>query len=91
MKHFHLFASLLLAVSVATFSTQASTPPRNSLNYSVLDGKTVKGDNKEEVKQSAPGHYAQAPARVEATNSNMNSSPIKLGQNKPKQTLNQIV
>ena len=55
MKHFHLFASLLLAVSVATFSTQASTPPRNGLNYSVLDGKTVKGDNKEEVKQSAPG------------------------------------
>ena len=41
------------------------------MNYSVLDGKTVKGDNKEEVKQSAPGHYAQAPARVEATNSNM--------------------
>ena len=41
------------------------------MNYSVLDGKTVKGDNKEEVKQSAPGHYAQAPARAEATNSNM--------------------
>ncbi|MCI5980278.1 MAG: hypothetical protein MRZ38_05305, partial [Muribaculaceae bacterium] len=43
MKHIHLFASLLLAVSVATFSTQAlaSTSP------------------------------LQAPARVEATNSNM--------------------
>ncbi|MCI5980652.1 MAG: hypothetical protein MRZ38_07225, partial [Muribaculaceae bacterium] len=73
MKKFYLFASLLLAVSVATFSTQASTSPRNDFNHSVLDGKTVKGENKE-VKQSAPsapGHYAQAPARVEATNSNM--------------------
>ena len=63
MKHIHFFASFLLAVSVATFSTQslASTSP------------------------------LQAPARAEATNSHMNSSPIKLGQNKPKQTLNQIV
>ena len=75
MKHIHLFASLLLIVSVATFSTQASTAAIHDhhLNFKSADGKIVDGDNKE-VKQSAPsapGHYAQAPARVDATNSNM--------------------
>ena len=75
MKHIHLFASLLLIVSVATFSTQASIAAVHDhhLNFKSADGKIVDGDNKE-VKQSspsAPGHYAQAPARVEATNSHM--------------------
>ena len=75
MKHIHLFASLLLIASVATFSTQASTAAVHDhhLNFKSADGKIVDGDNKE-VKQSAPsapGHYAQAPARAEATNSHM--------------------
>ncbi len=48
------------------------------LNFKSADGKIVDGDNKE-VKQfapSAPEYYAQAPARVEATNSQDRKSVV---------------